>query len=151
MSLLMAALDGANLIHDVGYLGQGLIGSPAAIVMSAEIISYVKRMMRGFDIGEDRIGMDVIRQVGPGGDFLNTAQTLKLHRQEHWRPMLANRAGLIHWKDKGLNTYGEIVTRKAIEILKTRTCASLPEDLRQNIAVIGKHAETALLNKHFDV
>ena len=151
MSLLMAALDGANLIHDVGYLGQGLIGSPAAIVMSAEIISYVKRMMRGFDIGEDRIGMDVIRQVGPGGDFLNTAQTLKLHRQEHWRPMFANRSSLIQWQDQGQKTYGEIATRKAIEILKSHACESLPEDLQQNLAAIGKKAKTMLLNKHFDV
>ena len=151
MSLLMAALDGANLIHDVGYLGQGLIGSPAAIVMGAEIISYVKRMIRGFDIGADRIGMDVIRQVGPGGDFLTAAQTLKLHRQEHWRPMFANRASLIHWKDKGRNTYGEIVTRKAIEILKTQKCESLPADVRQNITAIAKNAKTTLLNKSFDV
>lgn len=38
---LMAALDVANLIHDVGYLGQGLLGNPAAIVMCDEIVSYV--------------------------------------------------------------------------------------------------------------
>jgi trimethylamine--corrinoid protein Co-methyltransferase len=151
LSLLMAALDGANLIHDVGYLGQGLIGSPAAIVMGAEIISYVKRMICGFDIGADRFGMDVIRQVGPGGDFLTEAQTLKLHRQEHWRPMFANRAGLLHWQDEGQKTYGEIITHMAIEILKSHACESLPEDLRQNIAAVAKNAKTALLDKHFDV
>jgi trimethylamine--corrinoid protein Co-methyltransferase len=151
ISLLMAALDGANLVHDVGYLGQGLIGSPAAIVMGAEIISYVKRMIRGFDIGADRIGMDVIRQVGPGGDFLTSQQTLKLHQQEHWRPMFANRASLIHWQDEGQKTYGEIATRKAIEILKSQTCESLSEDVRQNIATIGENAKQALLGKHFGV
>jgi trimethylamine--corrinoid protein Co-methyltransferase len=151
ISLLMAALDGANLVHDVGYLGQGLIGSPAAIVMGAEIISYVKRILRGFDIGADRIDMDVIGQVGPGGDFLSAAQTLKLHRQEHWRPMIANRASLVHWQDEGQKSYGEIATRKAIEILKTQKCESLPQDVRQNIAAIGKNAKTALLDKQFDV
>jgi trimethylamine--corrinoid protein Co-methyltransferase len=151
VSLLMAALDGANLVHDVGYLGQGLIGSPAAIVMGAEIISYVKKIIHGFAIGADRIDMDVIRKVGPGGDFLTSAQTLKLHRQEHWRPMFANRASLNHWQDEGQKTYGEIVTRKAIEILKSHACESLPADVQQNIAAIGKKAKTALLNKNFDV
>ena len=151
ISLLTAALDGANLIHDVGYLGQGLIGSPAAIVMGAEIISYVKRIIRGFELGADRIGMDVIRQVGPGGDFLNAAQTLKLHRQEHWRPMFANRSSLNHWQDEGQKTYGEITTRKAIDILQTHRCKSLPEDVRENIAIIGKNAKKALLDKHFEV
>ena len=32
VSILMAALSGANLIHDVGYLGQGLIANPAMLV-----------------------------------------------------------------------------------------------------------------------
>ena len=48
MSLLMAGLDGANLIHDIAYMGQGLVGSPAALVMNAEIISYVRRVVQGF-------------------------------------------------------------------------------------------------------
>ena len=46
---LLSAFDGANLIHDIGYMGQGLIGNPAMIVMSNEIIGWVKRILRGFD------------------------------------------------------------------------------------------------------
>jgi trimethylamine:corrinoid methyltransferase-like protein len=64
--------------------------------------------------------------------------------------MFANRASLIHWQNEGQKTYGEIATRKAIEILKTHTCESLPQDVRQNIATIGKNAKSALLDKHFD-
>ena len=150
ISLLMAALDGANLVHDVGYLGQGLIGSPAAIVMCAEIISYVKRIIRGFDIGPDRIGMDVIRQVGPGGNFLTADQTLELHRKEHWRPMFANRTDLEQWISKGRKTYGEIAVEKAIEILKTHRSEPLPEEVKQAIDAIQKRAETALAGKHFE-
>jgi hypothetical protein len=54
-------------------------------------------------------------------------------------------------QDEGQKTYGEIATLKAIEILKSQTCESLPEDVRQNIAAIGKNAKTALLKKHFNV
>ena len=149
ISLLMAALDGANLIHDVGYLGQGLLGTPASIVMCAEIISYVKRVIRGFDIGSDWIGMDVIRQVGPGGNFLATEQTLKLHRQEHWRPLLANRDNLDRWVDKGSKTYGEIATQKAIQILESHKPEPLPSDVQWAIEQIRQKAVKTLADIQF--
>ena len=41
-SLLLNAMAGVNLIHDVGYMGQGLVGHPAALVVCDEIISYTK-------------------------------------------------------------------------------------------------------------
>lgn len=140
ISILMAALDGTNLIHDIGYLGQGLIGSPAAIVMCSEIISYVKRIIRGFDISRDRIGMEVIRHVGPGGNFLGEEQTLRLHKEEHWRPRFLNRDNPETWMSKGSKRYGEIVTQKAIEILETHRPEPLPDDVRRAIDVIVKKA-----------
>ena len=150
ISMLMAALDGTNLVHGLGSLGQGLIGSPAAIVMSAEIISYVKRIIRGFDIDPARIGMDVIRQVGPGGDFLKTIQTMELHRQEHWRPMFANRANLKQWISDGRKTYETIAIEKAVRILKTHRFEPLPDEVRRAIDAIRKKAAVSLANTRFE-
>ena len=150
ISLLMAGLDGANLVHDVGYLGQGLIGSAAGIVMNAEIISYVKRILRGFDIDPDRIGLDVIEQVGPGGNFLTTEQTMALHRHEHWRPMFANRANLEQWLADGQKTYAEIAAQKALDILKTHPCESLPLQIRKDLDAIAEDAGKVLAGKHFN-
>ena len=149
ISILMAALDGANLVHDIGYLGQGLIGSPAAIVMCSEIISYVRRIIRGFDISRDRIGMDVIRQVGPGGNFLAEEQTAKLHREEHWRPKFLNRDDPETWMKKGSKSYGEIVTQKAIEIIETYKPEPLSDDICRILEEIAKKAEASLTDKHF--
>jgi len=149
VTILMSALDGANLIHDIGYLGQGLIGSPAAIVMCSEIISYVKRIIRGFDISRDRIGMEVIRQVGPGGNFITEEQTLRFHREEHWRPKFLNRDDPETWMKKGSKSYGEIVTQKAIEILETHKPEPLPEGIHRIIDEITTNAEKTLVDKNF--
>ncbi len=151
VSLLTAGLDGANLIHDVGYMGQGLIGHPAALVMCAEIIGYVKRVVRGFDIDAEHIGMDVIRQVGPGGDFLTSAQTMKFFQKEHWRPTNCNRDTLDAWQGKGGPTWGEASTRKAIEILDAHQPVPLPDDARAALEEIRKKSETELENKQFEV
>lgn len=144
ISILTAALEGANLIHDIGYMGQGLIGSLAAIVMGSEIISYVKRMLRGFDLDRERIGLDVIRQFGPGGNFLMDRRTRTLHRLEHWRPKLLNRDSPEIWKEKGGRSYAEAVTEKAREILATHRPEPLPEPVRRRIDEIAERAQLSL-------
>ncbi|MBD3308637.1 trimethylamine methyltransferase [candidate division KSB3 bacterium] len=151
ISLLTAALDGANLVHDVGYLGQGAIGSPATLVMCAELISYVKRLMQGFEIGREWIDMEGIRQVGPGGNFLTADQTLKLFRTHHWQPTLANRDTLRLWKQKGRQTYGDRAKHKALDILKTHMPHPPSDEIVQTLNALRTRAEAALKGKTLEV
>ena len=146
---LLSALDGANLIHDIGYLGQGLLSNPAAIVMSDEIISYVKRFLRGFDITREKIGMDTIRQVGPGGNYMTEKHTLRNFREEIWTPKFLNRDNPETWVEKGSKRYGEVVTQKAHMILATHQPKPLPEDVLQELNGIARKAEKALENVRF--
>jgi trimethylamine--corrinoid protein Co-methyltransferase len=144
LSILAAALDGANLVHDVGYLGQGSVGSPAAIVMCSEIISYVKRLTRGIEFGDDRIGMEVIRRVGPGGNFLAEEHTLRFFREEQWQPKFFNRDNVEVWQTKGRSGFGEIATEKAREILRTHKPEPLPGPMLDRLSQIARKAEVEL-------
>ncbi len=128
VSLLSAAMDGANLVHDVGYLGQGLIGHPAALVMCAEIISYVKRWQHGFGLSPEDIALDLIDQVGPQGGFLATSHTLKHFRREHWQPRTCNRKLMDAWRAEGETTWAERATLKARAILGEKNRRPLPDD-----------------------
>ncbi|MDH3883456.1 MAG: trimethylamine methyltransferase family protein [Desulfobacterales bacterium] len=150
ISIMADALHGANLVHDIAYLGQGLIGHPGGLVMCAEIISYVKRLMRGFELDDTHIGLDVIRQVGPGGEFLSAEQTMKFFKQEHWIPNLCNRDSLADWTRKGKKDWGRMVTDKAREILKTHEPAPLHADVRKTLAEIRSKAEAILKHKDFE-
>ena len=125
-----------------------MIGSPAAIVLCNEIIGYVKRFIRGFDIRRELIGLDVIRKVGPGGNFLTEDQTLKYHLKEYWHPAFLDRDNPETWIQKGSKSYGEVVTQQAIEILKTHRPEELPIDKRQAVEQISKRASAVLLGKH---
>jgi trimethylamine--corrinoid protein Co-methyltransferase len=146
---LMAALDGANLIHDIGYLGQGLLGNPAAIVMCSEIISYVKRVIRGFDMGPEKMALDVIREVGPGGNFLSARHTKEHFQEELWQPKYANRDSPRAWAEKGRQTYGEVVTQKALQILETHRPQPLADEVRSALDEISAKAETMLASIQF--
>ncbi|MBW2657981.1 MAG: trimethylamine methyltransferase family protein [Deltaproteobacteria bacterium] len=149
ISLLTAALDGSNLIHDVGYLGQGLVGHPAALVVCAETISYIKRFIRGFDIDDVDISMDVIREVGPRGGFIGTSHTFENFRREHWQPELCNRLPLENWKSSGRKSIADRAVEKARQLLTEHPFDPLADDLLAVLAKIRNEAVSRLAGKSF--
>ena len=149
VSIMVDAMNGANLVHDIGYLGQGIIGHPGGLVMCDEIISYVKRFVRGFDLDDAHIGLDVIREVGPGGEFISTDQTMKMYKTEHWLPDQCNRDNLDTWLMKGRKDWAAMSTEKAREILKTHTPAPLSGAVAATLTEIRREAEIKLKDHHF--
>jgi len=150
-SIMMAIQDGCNLVHDVGYLGQGLAGSVASLVMCSEIISYVRRIKRGFDISKERIGLDVIHEVGPGGNFLAHEQTLRYCREEHWAPRFINRQSPEIWKENGGKRYSQVVIEKALDILATHQPDRLSDDAIERLDGIIEKAAVKLTDKQLSV
>ena len=131
--LLMAALDGTNLVHDVGYLGQGLIGHGGALVMCDEMIAWVKRITRGFEVSDDALATDTIEEVGPGGHFLTADHTLRHFRRTQWRPRLLNRDPLQAWRERGAPTYAEVCTERARDILNTHQPPTLDGEILKRL------------------
>jgi trimethylamine--corrinoid protein Co-methyltransferase len=148
-SILLNAMAGANLIHDVGYMGQGLIGHPAALVICDEIISYTKRFISGFRLDEEHLGLDTIHQVGPGGSFLSARQTVRMLRTEHWYPDLCNRDSVGPWQEKGSRDMVDRAVEKARDILRRHEPEALPELVQKELVRIRSHAESALKDIKF--
>jgi len=140
-TLLNAALDGCNLIHDCGYIGQGFVASPEMILFADEVIAMVKRYMRGFELDDEHLAMDVIRKVGPGGHFLSEKHTLDHFREEHWRPEVFNRENLPNWVKKGKKTVDRKLIEKALEILKKHKPESVSQEVKRNLDRIWREAE----------
>jgi trimethylamine--corrinoid protein Co-methyltransferase len=149
MCTLLAALDGANLIHDVGYAGQGLIGDPAMIVMGNEIVSWVKRVIRGFEISPDTLALDVIRSVGPGGHYLTAKHTVKHFKRELWRPSVSNRLDPDTWIQLGRKSYQDLARERALSILDTHKVEALSADVSARLAQIASQAQVDLEEKFF--
>jgi trimethylamine--corrinoid protein Co-methyltransferase len=139
-TLLNAALDGANLIHDCGYLGQGFVAAPEMLVFADEVIGMVKRYMKGFAIDEDHLAAEVIKKVGPGGHFLVEKHTLNFFQEEHWRPSLFNRQNLQEWDQKGRKTVNDKVIEKALDLAKTHEPEPLSETVKESLDRIWHEA-----------
>lgn len=147
--ILLAALDGANLIHDIGYLGQGLLGNPASIVMCNEIISYTKRLLKGFSLEEDMFAWDAIRETGPGGNYLMHDHTLRYFRKELWKPHLINRDSPDRWLAKDGLSYKERAIQKTRDILKNYQPIALDTGMLHQIEALIVDARQALAREEF--
>ncbi len=64
--------------------------------MSDEIIAMTKRIMRGIEVSDETLILDLIDRVGPGGHFIAERETAERCRDEIWIPTLMDRKP---WED----------------------------------------------------
>ena len=117
---LLSALAGANLIYEAaGMYGSLLAASKESFVLDNDMIGSVMRATRGFEINEDALAFDVIREVclnGPG-HFLGSGQTLGRMQSDYFYPDLADRATPQAWADAGAPSTLEAARKRTEEIL----------------------------------
>jgi trimethylamine--corrinoid protein Co-methyltransferase len=138
-SLILEALAGTHLVHDVGYLESGMTNSFEQIVICDELINYVKRFMQGLVVNEETLALDVIDQVGPHGDFLGTEHTAR-HYKEDWYPRLLDRNDFDTWKAAGGKTLRQRARERVEEILSSHRPEPLPKDVQAKIDAIVEGA-----------
>jgi len=91
ITLACGAMAGADIFGHLGICGVDLGTSLAMLGMQHEIIGYVERLMRDFEVSEDTLGLDVVRSVGPGGNFIAEEHTAEHFRNELFFPKLLSR------------------------------------------------------------
>lgn len=129
LSIIIAAMSGCNLIHDVGFLDSAMACSLESVVMCDEIIGMVKRIMKGIRISEEDMAIDVIHRVGPGGNFISDSHTFEHFRNEHWAPSVLVRQNFDAWEKSGKKDMGMRLNEVVKKILKTHK----PEPLLQEV------------------
>lgn len=134
-SVLVAFLTGTHLAHDVGYLEAGLTTSPEMIVLTAEVISMMKRFIEGVTVDEELLALEVIHQVGPGGNYLTQKHTLK-HFRELWQPVLFSRERMADWLQRGGKGMRERVRERTVAIMESHKPEPLPERVCEEIAYV---------------
>ena len=70
------------IIHAAGVLDGFASASYEKLIMDFEIIDFVNRVNKEFEIQEDTLALDVIDEVGHGGNFLITEHTADYCREE---------------------------------------------------------------------
>jgi trimethylamine--corrinoid protein Co-methyltransferase len=124
-SVLMATLNGQNLIHDIGFLESALITSYEMYILSNEAIGMAKHVAGGVCVDRDTLAVDVIDTVGPSGHFLDQEHTLKHFKREFYFPRVLDRTNYDGWERAGKKTLDIRLKEEADEIIATHRCEKI--------------------------
>jgi trimethylamine--corrinoid protein Co-methyltransferase len=129
---LLSSLSGGNLVHDVGYINNGLTMSFEQLMASNEVIGLVRRITRGFEISDETLALDLINETGPGGEYLTSEHTLRNFRR-NWFPELLSRITYERWEKEGQKDLGQRASDKARFILKNHKPLPLDDNIRKKL------------------
>jgi trimethylamine--corrinoid protein Co-methyltransferase len=127
MTALAHAQSGVNFIWGAGNLESTIAMSPEALVMDDEIAGYSLRFQKGFQVTDQEMALDLIREVGLGGDFLSNEHTLRNHRRVLTQARLAVRERRATWEAHGGHSYEEAASARVQQILSRPTVPLLDE------------------------
>ncbi len=141
LTLMTAALGGGNIVHDLGYLESGLCGSLAQLVVCDEIVGWLEHFIRGVEVNDETLALDLIDELGPDGQFLDSEHTLA-HYRERWYPTLIDRNNYDNWLAKGGKTLEQRAAERVEAILAEHKPEPLPKDVAKAVHAIVERAET---------
>jgi trimethylamine--corrinoid protein Co-methyltransferase len=148
VQVVLSGLSGAALVHDVGFLDCADIGSLEMLVMNDEIIAMARRVMRGVEVSDDTLMLDLIDLIGPGGEFMSAKETARQCRDEIWVPTLMDREPWENWEAAGSQTMNDRVKARLREILATHEPPPLPDGAAERIEAILQAAEARAGKDH---
>ena len=101
---LLAGQAGASMVHEAAGMHASLMGcSLESFVIDNDMLGSVLRTIRGIEVNEELLSVDVIRDVviGGPGHYLGSAQTLEVMQTEYHYPSLSDRETPSVWEQKG--------------------------------------------------
>ncbi len=115
MSLWGAVMGHGNLImHAAGWLEGGLTASFEKMIVDAELLQGMAEFLRPLVVDDDTLGLDAVREVGPGGHYFGAAHTLARYESAFYAPILSDWRNFESWREAG----AEDATRRANRIYR---------------------------------
>ena len=144
-SLLLAALAGADTFGHCGICGTDHAGSLVWLALDNEIMDYVRRIARGFEVDAGKLAADVVNKVGPGGNFLAEEHTVRHFREELWLAGPAwTRQSWDGWADSSKLSMADRLIEQVKQILSSHEPEPLEAGLEKEVDAIVKAARQEL-------
>lgn len=145
MGMLLDGLSGVTLTQTMGTLASGLYGSQEMLVICDEMAHMIKRVLTGVNVTEESLAVDVVRDVGHGGHFMDHDHTLKHFRSELFFPVLFRRQSVELWKERGAKNITEVAHSRVLEILAKAGPAPLADGADK---ALSQALEKVIAEKH---
>ncbi len=125
-TLMLVSLAGMTMCQSLGSLAFGMYGSPQMVVICDEMVHMIKRVLNGFEVNDETLALDLIREAGYGGNFLKMKHTAQWFRREMFFPSLFRRRTADEWIRAGSKSIEQVAHEKVMEILQKAAPVELP-------------------------
>ena len=140
-STLFPLLCGASGIGTVGQLESGMTFSPVQLVLDAECVRSTRRILAGFEVNSDTMGLEAIRRVGPEGNFIADPHTARHFRREFWLSELTECLNWETYSRKSIRGMERLAAEQVRQILDRPLEPVLDQQQIAEIDRIAAHAE----------
>lgn len=127
MQWLLGAQAGVDVLHGLGNVNNNTLFALSQMVIDYDIGAMVRRVLEGIQVDEERLAVQVLKDIGPLGNFLSEEHTGLFYRQESLMPQVSERRGLEPWKAAGSP---DIITRakaRTKQLLDAYECPVAPD------------------------
>jgi trimethylamine--corrinoid protein Co-methyltransferase len=144
-TLTLGALAGGELFGHAGICGTDHGASLEWLAADDELMAYVKRLVRGFDVTPETLAQEVVKTVGPAGNYLAEEHTVNHYRKELWAPSPAwTRQAWPAWEGAGRQTMSDRLRARVRQILAQHEAPPVEEALSRELDRIVACAQQEL-------
>jgi trimethylamine--corrinoid protein Co-methyltransferase len=104
-SLWAVIQGGGNFImHAAGWMEGGLTCSYEKFIVDVDLLQMVAELLTPLDVSPAGLGLDAVREVGPGGHYFGTAHTLERFETAFYSPIISDWRNFETWAEAGSPT-----------------------------------------------
>src|ERR1700722_6052544 len=131
-SLWGAIMGGVNfLMPGGGCMECGLQASFEKMALDADLLAMVAEFLRPLRVDPEELGLDAMREVGPGGHFFGAAHTQSRYRNAFFAPMISDWRNYETWREAGAPTAYDTAERIYKERLRNYSPPPIEADRRE--------------------
>ncbi len=128
MGLMFALFSGSPILQVPAILDDGATTSFEQVVIELEMVGAAKRMLRGIEVSEETLALDIIHECAAGQSFMAHDHTAHHLRSELWMPEVFYRGT---WDQ--LQADGKTVVEKASERVEELLSGEAPPVLSPDV------------------
>jgi trimethylamine--corrinoid protein Co-methyltransferase len=131
------------MIYGVGMLDSALAWDYASALLQNEFLDMILKVVNGIQVSEKNIAYDVIKDVGPAGEFLTHDHTLENFKRMS-RTTLMNRDNRENWEAAGSPDIVDLAYEKSIDIINNYKPEPCSEEVQRELDRIYAEFEAAV-------
>jgi trimethylamine--corrinoid protein Co-methyltransferase len=140
LHMLSVLQNGPNFLPACGLLGSYVGASLAKVALDAELIAQARRFLTPMQPNREKLAVEVLAEVGPGGHYIEHPHTLKHFRSEFFVDSIFQSLTYEQWNAAGRKEAVHLAHEKAMQIIDSYEHPPMDPGLEAEIdAYVNRH------------